>query len=538
MRASLSLLRFPLLAFLCLLLLSTTAACDRDDSVVDDDEHLRSSDEESLDDVAETDLVASGGAVELTLEEVERAVERMRLVMPRDPDGSMHDGEMDWFRSPPAQLNLVRNLVHFQIVRYEASRRDLEITDEEEIAFISEHENLRLYLPLFAGEDDEEASRIRAELDLYDLSIEDVRHLAHDMIYHEKLREVLGAEFSDERLWEFYASAHDEADLIVVRVHNSPTSQEVDQAMDTLDSEIRAHFRQNRDRYTTRPATRVIMLQPGPGVEADAIEEVLSRAVSRMGDGDDPEAVAADLGLVLRPDTHLFQAENPEAFEAAVGDAGYSLHTRRGPYALRVEEHLQGQRRSLDRPLRREIAAQLLRDRGILPSKLELATEARQLLASFESDEPLSQSEIDALVSQLNAEGFDVLHTGPFSVSGSGYIPQVGLAEELTAAVRELSLDDALTDPVLDRNRILLARLVDRHHADRDEFDENIDEFREQFLARNQGMLIDQFVANYQREHDIDLNLQIVARHFGTIHEKVDDVVASPQRPRQNPVPE
>ncbi len=462
-------------------------------------------------------LVASGGRVELTLEEVERAVQRVRLVAQRNPDGTLPKGEADWIRQAPAQINLVRNLVHFQIVRHEAAERGLEVTPEDEIAFLKSQDNFSRYLPLFEEDaDSETVDKLKRELQSFDLTIADVRHLVHDVILNDKLTEVLAEDFSDDQLWALYESARDEAELIVAQLHNTPTSSELDEAVRRLDAEIRAHYRDNRDRFMTPASTRVTLLSADKALDQQSLEPILQQAAERLGTDEDPAEISADLDLALRTNAHISRTENPAAAQADVGDTGFATTGHRGPVAWRVEEHLERQRRPLERPLIREIASELLREKGITPSNLQNARAARAVLQDIESDGPPDEDEIQQVLRRLqsveNARG---IHTGFFSIRGGGFIPQLGLSEELKDAVRELTLDDPVTEPILDRNRVLVARLIDRRHPDRETFEEELDEFRAEFIERNKGRFVDQFVTEYQQEHDVEFNPQIVADHFG-----------------------
>lgn len=462
------------------------------------------------------DLVVSGGELEITVDDVEQAVERLRLLAPGVEHGEIPDQSPEWMKAPQAQINVVRNLTHFHVVRLAAAERDIAITPADEVAFLADHDPLSRYLPVLQNGD--EADDLRRELEQVGLDVTDVRHLVHDMVLAEKLREELADEFTDEKLWALYQQAHDEADLVVVEIRNTPGSREIDRAVDQYDAEIRAHYRENRSRYQTPKRALVTLLHTDSDREVDV--DILEEAAGRLAD-EAPEALADELDLVVERDVDVTRHENPAAHTSEVGDTGHVEKSRRGAYAWRLDEIHPPETRSLDRPLRRQIASRVLRDEeGITPKNLRRAEEAQQLLATPEPEDALSEDAIEALVERLEEAGFDATHTGVFSLRGRGVIPDIGLAEKLIGAVDDVDLDDPITDPVLERDVVYVARLVDRSVPDRQEFDEKQDQFRKEFLERNRDQLVSDYVANYERTHGVDYSLQPLSERFGIYDKK------------------
>ena len=510
-------MRASLTIVLALLLTTSilSGGCDRDDpSAPADQESQESADERQ-------DIVIYGGDLELTLHDVERAVERMRLLAPGAEDGHLPKDEPDWMKMPRAQIDIVQNLAHFRIVRLAAAERDIEITAADETAFLADHERLRRFLPLLQGEDEDNA--LQDELDAVDLSLDDIRHLVHDMILAKKLQEALAEEFSEEQLWAIYQQTHDEADLIVVRLHNTPASHEIDRAVDQYDAEIRAHYRDNRSQYITSPQVYLTILKG----HSEEEREKLQQAAEKLAAGEEsPAAIAENFGFTLEENVSVTSNENPAAHRAEIGDIGVLLESRRGPYAWHVTETSEPRPRSLDRPLRREIASRVLREQeGITPSNRERAEEAQAILAKPEAGQPLSKEQRDALIEELAEAGFEAIHTDIFSLPQSEVIPKIGLAENVVADLKERDLDDPVTDPVLDRNAVYVARIIERNKPDRQRYEEEREEFRERFLERNQERLVDDYVRNYQREKDVQFNTRPLAQRYG-VYEKTDDASA------------
>ena len=510
MRAS---IRTVLIALLVLCI--APIGCERDDaSPSSDDEPTQQSQDEDVFQQRD-DLVAYGGGgdIELTVDDVETAVERTRLVAAGVEDGDIPQGEPDWIQFPHAQSNLVRQLLHFQIVRRIASERGIDISAADETSMIAGHDQLQRYLPLF--QNGEGAEELRDELADVGLDIDDVRHLAHDMILNDKLVEEVADEFPDEQLWAIYQEARDTADVVVASLHNTPTSTEIDRAVEQYDRQIREHFRDNRDRFI-RPAQLEATTLTGDDDDRDALQ----RAAERLDDGDSPDDVADDMGLELRTDVALSRHRTPQAANADIGDTGIS-ESRHGAFVWQLDDRTEAERRSLDRPLRREIASQILRDEeGITPSNQQRAEQAQQILSDVDSANGLDDDVIAELVDELQQHDFEAVHTGHFSIRQAPRIPEIGLAENLQTAIATLDFDDPVSQPVIDRNKIHVARLLERNEPERDTYEDERDEFRAQFMERNRDRLLDQLIGEYRENLDLQVSTQALADHFGVIDDK------------------
>lgn len=466
-------------------------------------------------------LIAQGGVVRLSLDDVLRAAERLRLISPRMDDGRLVDEDLSWLKAVPAQTTLVQNLIHFQILRHLAAEEGLSITDTEETTFIAENEILSPFSPLF--QDDPQADQIKEALDAVGLTIDDVRHLAHDMILEQKFIDLLARDFSDDELWTIYQANRDMADLIVVEMSNTPTSEEVDRAVQEKDAQIRAYYRDNRARYFVPAGTFATLLQARRDADPTKTKQILEQAKRRMEKGEDPQEIAEELNLLFRQDIRIIPAADRAAADAEIGQIGISLSGPRGPHLWRIDERRDGVQRKLNRPLMREIAAQLVRQGELTSSNKERAQKIRNIFDSLQSNAPLTDEQIQKLVKELETVDarIKVHHTGLFGLSESGFIPQLGLSEELSKAVKDLSLDSPITDPLLDRERILIARLADRQPPTREGFEEARDEFRAEFLEQNSHRLAERAVQTYGQSVGVQMNLAPLGEHLGPPEPKV-----------------
>ena len=516
--------RSPFLIALVLAALMLMAGCDRDDAdPSQDDERLASAvEEDEQGDGASADpYVARGGPISLTLEDVEIAVNRLRLMAPSVQEGEIPTDEPEWMQYPRAQIDMLNNLVQFAVIRHVAAERELEVSEQRFNEFLGEHPTLQRYLPLFTSDDgedsDENLEALRAELATVGLDKSDVRHLVEDILLLEALDEELSRQFSDDDLWGVYQNAYDQGALVVATTRNTPTSEELDRAMRQYDKEIRAYYRENRDRFVTSLqlwATTIGPEEPGE-FEGDELKARLEEAAQRLADGDAPEAVADEMGFLVQPRVYLHRRDHPTAQEAQIGHTGVSLNPRVA-VAWRLDEREEAAPRTLDRPLRREIAATIIREEeGITPANRARAQQARDILAGPEAGQALDEAQITGLIEALEEAGFDATFTDLFSLRTGGAIPTIGLAENLLDATRQADLDDPIIDPLLDRQVVHTARLVDRRHPDREAFEEELDDFRAEFMERNKGRMVQRFVAEFREKHGIQIARNPLVERYG-----------------------
>ncbi len=500
-------MRASFIAIFATLLIASSVffiACDRSD---DDGDDLQDRIRSPHDDIE--DLVVFGGDIEITVDDVDKAVHRLRLLAPGVAQGQIPEGDPDWMQNPMTQINVVRQLLRYRIIRKATAERGIEITAADETSFLANHDPLKRYLPVLQNGD--EAETLRQELAAVDLDIDDVRHLVHDMVLEKKLQEQLAQEFSDERLWAMYEQVYDEADIIVVSIANTPRSYEIDRAVEQYDSEIRTYYRENRHRYTRPRRVEATLLHATEDLS------VLQEAAQRLADGEAPQKVAEELDLRLESDVGLNPKSDPEAYEADTDGVGLTKEGPRGPHVWMIDDVEEAHTRQLDRSLRREIGSQVLRkEEGITPANREQAQKAREILSDIDASGPLDEEELQALLKKLEEEDFDALHTDFFSVHGSGVIPQIGLSENLFEAIGQLDFDDPVTDPVLDRNDVRVARLVGRNYPDREAFEQDYDQFRDEFIEANRHRMVDDFVRNYQLEREVSFHLAALGDRYGT----------------------
>lgn len=517
MRASLSLF------FLFLFCLSPLLACQSESPGEEPEGSESAAQPVAEEEEDRSHLLAYGGPIELTIDDLTTLVERSRLFSQRDDQGRLPQEEATWMAMPQAQVSMVRSLIQMEIYRYAAQERELTASEEEILRAITEDSRLYVYSPLLLSDSEEREEShlyLLSELESLGLSLEDIRTIGKEMVLQEKLKDLLAEEFPEETLRAIYNESNNEIDLVVVQFNNSPTSEEIDSAIQALDSSIRARYREQRERYFIPGQTVNTVLRIPDFQAEERSPRVLSEAFTRLQGGEDLVDIARELDLEIRENLIVSALENREAYHAEPGQVGIARRSRQGPYVWRLEKRITGERRPLDRPLRREIASELLRESGILPSRQEQANQAREIFSRFQSDKPLSEQEVEALLAALTEAGFRAHQTDFFSLRTQPPIPGIGLAENFYEEVQTLTWDEPIAGPALDRDLVILGLMVGRTFPDQEGYERDRADFRESFLESNRERLLDQFAMDFQRNREIKINMSVVHNHYGQATKK------------------
>ncbi|MFW5966246.1 MAG: hypothetical protein ACOCV2_01955 [Persicimonas sp.] len=454
-------------------------------------------------------VLAEGDDIEVTFADYEEALRRSLLTAPEGVD----EMPKERLAMPRFQLGMARNLVRSAIIVREAERRELEATEEEKIEALSSHSRLSPLAEILEEDADDE------RLEEHDLDRSDVDEMATELVYEEKLAESLLDDLDDEALWEEWKREHDRFELLVVSTRNTPRGEELEAFIDEHRDRIEEHFEENEDDYRDPRMVRLLRLIPRDSDEGD--RETFEEAAARLEKGQDPEKIAEKLGLRVDDSELMVRQENPDAFASEKGETGVQLGRPKGPYAWRVEGFREPGEAELDRAVEREIGAKLYSSQQIVDSRGERIEEAIAILEDLPADSEgrVEDGAVEEAVDKLDKMGLQVERTDSFARNERGYIPGVGLAEEVAEhAFEELSLDAPTTDePILSREKVWAVRLLDRQRPDRDEFEENKDEFEQKLRDQLEDRIVGDFVSGFQDEHDVEFDLNPLRAEYGTL---------------------
>ncbi len=454
-------------------------------------------------------VLAEAGEVEVTLADFERSMKRSMLIAPE----GMTEVPKERLATPHLQINVVRNLLSTKIIAKEAERRGLTASLDEKVAALESSRQIAELAPLLRKEKAEEA-----KLEKIGLTRDDLHTIARNIVLRQKLRAALADDISDEQLWKAYEQQHNQIRLLLVGARNTPSMGEISTHVEEHPERIKEHFDKNKKRYRSPMMVRLTMLSPAPGQKVDPA--TLQEAAEHLDRGDAPAKIASELGLESESGALLVRGENTRAFDAEAGSTGFQTKGPRGAYAWKVEGHRDSKEAELTAALKREIAAELLRQNTIVASRQAKLADAIEQMGTLPTTGTGKGSEVAAkkLAPKLEAKGLEVHVTPMFSHNERGFIPGVGLAEEISEKAFAMDLHDPIVDkPILSRGKAWAFRVLDRQKASREQFEKEKEAFRKQYVERLKDRLVMQFTNHYEDQHNARLDLEPLRVKYGTL---------------------
>jgi peptidyl-prolyl cis-trans isomerase D len=226
-------------------------------------------------------------------------------------------------------------------------------------------------------------------------------------------------------------------------------------------------------------------------------------AHDRIQNGEDPQSVAASLGLILQqPSPFAVNEPVPGAgvqrplydavFETVAGELGEIVTLESGYLVFRVDERIPSHIPQL----------------ADVRAKVELAVRAAQ--ASKAAKERAAQvltrlkekKDIDAIAVE---ESLSIEETGPIGQLGA-YVASLGNQPELKEAAFRLTADERLAPDVYDvSGDAIIAVLAERIPADMTKFDADKDALRERVRRRFESAAVSQFINQLRSNAQIEV---------------------------------
>ncbi|MBH23136.1 MAG: hypothetical protein CMH57_01495 [Myxococcales bacterium] len=468
-------------------------------------------------------VVGRVGDQTVTLADFRRATRRMSLF---HPSGRWEPVPERVLKAPQFQQSTVLSLIDLSIVRDAARAHGVTVTPEEIEERIAREPGLKALAPLSEQERAERLATIG-------LTLDDLRVVVTDRIVAERLPDRLIEAPDEQRLWEVYKMLEERVVVEFVSIPNTPEAKTLDAFVRTQRDAIERHYADNTTRYT-RPTTRrarIIELHPkgDPDEESDqALRERLSGLRTQaMGGVDFAELARAhsahtsasrggDLGFVVRP-------QRPEAFAVKVGEITEPARGRQEGswFILKVEEELEAHARPLTAPLRREIAAALLRERAPNPGPLAIARSIHEAWAAdLKANAAEEAPKVQAI---LDREKLRRQTTLKFSaVPGSeAFIPGIGSAPPVMTAAAKLTAAEPLTPaPVFYEGNLYVLRLKEKGNPTRTRFEADKEAFAREYLKAKRRSAVQAHVEKVKAERKVTVNLAPVQEAFGVEDKK------------------
>jgi hypothetical protein len=432
-------------------------------------------------------VIARAGEIEVTLGAYDRFLDKMRLLA---PGGADTPAEIPPERkaNPRLQSRTVRSMLEERVLERLAEERDVGVERGAIDAFVRNHESLRRWSDVLGADAGSGAELPEGS------TPDDLRALVRSRLLRRELRGELIDEPDEEELWKLYRRQNTKIRIAYVALENTPEPDQIDAFVEkhTGDgsSKLREYFENHPDRYRQPKLVEVAVVRPKGG--ESVAEEKLREAAAELEEGTSAPTVAEELGLEGEERTLLRRRENREAFGAEVGTTGYQTEGPRGAYAWRVESRREGKLPELDRGLRREVAADMLR-REIVPSvrdRLETLLGTMRSAAE-EVSWPVESADLEPVRETISDLDASLKITEPFSRNSRGSVPGLGLAEPVMEVAWELDRSAPVADePILNRERAVALMLLERQKAPRDGFEEERESCREKVLVRRRKIAV------------------------------------------------
>ena len=444
-------------------------------------------------------VVASAGEHEITVGEFEHSA-RVSLLF--GPEG-LTEMPPERLAIPHIHLTMTRALLGRELMMAEATRRGIAPTDAELHAWLEENDKLdRLATVL----DDE--AKLAAALEPYGLTRADLLEVARVSVTTDAFTDALVEAVTDEEVWQTYEQQRSTRTLAVVTMSNVPTSEEIDAFVRDEPQAIDEYYRENVNEFRIPRRARINIVRPAPGTKVD--DATLAKAAADLARGVQPVTVAKTHGLEYELDVEVVRAENPKAFAAKPGETGWEADGPRGAYAWRLQGFESSRLPEMTRPLRRQIAAKILRVDSLTPHAEKRLDELARTLEKLPKDELAA-----AFVSKEDVE-FEVVTATDHP---RGLLPGFGLAEEVVEAAFRTGVGE-VSEPLLSRERGFVFKVLDRTVATREEFDANLAANRKAYQDAFRPRALQLWVEGALQEKQATVDTKPLRVKYGVLQKK------------------
>lgn len=456
--------------------------------------------------------IAKAGEFEVTVGDFDEASKISLLFAP--------DGQTklvpEQLAAPHVHLTMTRSLLSQKVIQAELDKRGIKPVQSELNAYLRDHPRLGEY-----GRHVDDPEALAEALEPLGLEPAQLYRVAWDELGNQRLAKAMINEIDDEEIWKTYQFQNTTRTAALVIGRNVPESKSIDDFMGKNAELIDRHFQENQNRYRTPRRVRLHIVRPAPGTTVG--KAVLEEAANLLEKGVQPKTVANDLALEFELETPLVRGENPRAFGQRPGEVGWTDKGARGAYAWKVVGFDESRLPEMTRPLRREIAAELMRTTSVVPKLHEKLEKAAKRLAKLKLKKldlstlpdklPAALAKLDTAVEKIDGLTFDV---ATFPNNPSFPLPNHGLSEEAIVKTYELEVGDT-SEPFLSRERGFVVRVLQSRDASREEFDANIDENRRAFIAAVETRIVSQWVESRLKELNATVDVKPLRIKYGVL---------------------
>jgi len=465
-------------------------------------------------------------------EEYQRAYDRMKDSI-QQIYGQPLTPEME--KQMGVRKMVVESLVNSTLVRQEAKRMGIKVSDEDVVAAIE-------LMPFFQKNGAFDKGQYEQVLKMNHLTpamFEDAKR--QELLMEKARKEVVGkVTVSDDDLLKFYRKTRDRLDLQFVsfspdemrstikvtdqelnsylqqHAKEFMTSEEIsisytlltpDQAaagQKVSDEEIQTYYQKNIDRYQVKGEI-LPLVEVKERVKADALKlKAAKQAYETAADALNKNLKSADLNAAARMlgtpvvNTPLFTAKAPpaniageagliqKAFLLKQGELGGPLETARGVYLFKVTK----------------------RNASVVPPLSAVRARVEKLVIDGKAAD-LARAKAEEALAKLAKGGFtgSLQETGSFSYSEKGDVPKVGVSRELMEAATQLTTTAPVAKaPIQVNGRWYAVRLKSRVEADMADFQKEKERLRQSLLPKKQNEALEAWLKGLKDKAKVVVN--------------------------------
>ncbi|MEZ4460786.1 MAG: peptidylprolyl isomerase [bacterium] len=451
--------------------------------------------------VLDTDELVRVGDFVVTVADFERAVHLGSLFAPQAGEGKFENVPAESLAMPSVQYTTSHAILSRKVVAKEIKRRGITIPRADVEALYRKEPQYKGFVWLLDHPD--ERPDVLKRLNLTE---DDFFGVGEDELARKQLADLLTEEVNDDELWSAWSFEHNTVSIAAVGTDNLPSSAEIDAFVEKEDALIQKFFNENTRRF--RQPMRVIV---DALVANETNKDKLDEAKQLLLDGKEVMEIALATGLEAQHSVRMIRQENSKAFHGEVGDVGVALSGPRGAYAWRVTGFEESELGELNRGLKREIAAELLRTSKPVPSIEKKMKKARRALKKI-GNKPVPDR-IDAARAAVSKLGLEMKVLPDFTYNPNGALPEYGLAPEVLDAAFKLSTKRPTSPLILSRERVYAIHLLERKTPDRKVFDAIKETWAATYRNQIRQTIVDRFVQN--TTGNPAFNLRALAIKFG-----------------------
>lgn len=479
-------------------------------------------------------VIARSGPIEITFGEYVETLARIDAMRGND-NGALSKRQK---ANPRMQIQTARRLLRQKVLQRLADNHDVSVEDTAVDSHLRDHDRLgrlvRSSGSSDAGTSGDASEDGSGDLVLVDnappsVDLADLREMARQELLQQRLRDRLIEVTDHETVWRWYRQRQNRSAIIYVRTLNVPSSKAIDTFVKENPDAIESHYDSNKESYQVPRMVEVVEIAPSESADdSDTLKPALKRAADRLASGDSTSSIVEEMNAsddqtvkwIERGPRTVGPSGNKKASEMAAGETGWRMQGERAPHAWRVEKVYEAGYQELDTSLQRQIASELLQEKGVVPSVRRSLSDALAIMRSVDSrsDGTLDDEARDQVMEKLKSADYEPTATELFRRDSQGVVPGVGIAESVSDLAFSLDGDQPVAEePVVARQHAYAVRLLDRERPSRDTFDDNKASIRANFEEAMRERVISEAVNEWFKEHRPTLEMKPVRVKYGRL---------------------